>query len=804
MRIKQKKYIIFLLILSMSCFIPKVKAISFETKTCATRVYNDKNLNHTIDKNNGYSNCVKYVGGTNNYAFCSNEGKDYSGAGGVFKEGIDQGYANANTCRFTYNGTTYTNGDCSRIIGYIIKHALKDPIGETDTNAKEWLRAQASIWIYLANFVPQDSTIAGFDVTNKPSKGRTKTSQKVWTDTNDSTKPDSEKNKFVKQVFEDAWKEYYEDHYRYYGGINTTTNNNYINIVHSEEFYYFPNQTAENTKCSISGYYKTQTGTITNLTIEPMRVQINTNGSSPLKICTIVNAGTDNEVTNCQQDTREIVIPGNGNIKIYFESEKYLRDNNKITFIASYDKKNETTKNYYDSERWQADAKHQSILYQKIDNQIEPLPTQTIEKTYTQQPMSHKTCPNNLIQNENSLGTKNTPIGRHQNLVCAGRDKTNEIYKLDNSTIGDDLTYCTCTTVNLGNGDYVNVTLTQNMAFKYGYVTPTTIYSGGGFELSSNSGITTDYLNVIMWDYSDYLGGVPYYYNAGEEYSTDPNTRDARNIKNKISEAIYEQIIKPNLDNLEIVFDTYDSNKVDKGAGIGTSYRTPIKDNMTYNYNNETQTFEIKIEKIKLKEAFFNGNGEVAYEENDNYYISGGNKYYVPLYYNQKEDTDNLFKFNISPETDLSLVDGIKYHIEADCNVSVTYSIPEIRYRPITVAKPFPNGDSSIPENWIEWWRSTSFQNRIKNTYKNLDYKLEITKEKEQKILEINSSTPYTSWENMNANGSSNFINDSIKNHELQTNIILGFETKTNIISSYCPLGKSDYIKDGTIYPCKR
>lgn len=799
MRIKQKKYIICLLI-SIICFTPNVQAISFVTNSCATKAYNDNNLNHTTNSKNGYSNCVKYVGGTNNYAFCSNEGKDYSGNGSAYAE-IDQGYANANTCSFSYNGTTYTNGDCSRIIGYIIKHALKNPAGETDTVAKEWMRAQASIWIYLANFVPQNEAVAGFNVDNAPSKGRPKTSKKIWEDTINPSKPESEKNKFVKKVFEDAWKEYYENHYMYYGGSNPTTNNNYISITHSEEFYYIPNKTNENTKCNIAGVYRTKTGTITNLTTESMKVEINTNSSTPLKICT-----SKDGVTNCQQDKKTIVIPGNNTINIYFESDKYLQPSNKITFIASYDKKVDTSKTNYDSERWQAKQGYQSMLYMKIDNQVEPLPTQTIEKTYIQQPMSHKTCPSGLVQNTNSLGTQNNPAGRKQNLVCAGRNKSNEIYKLDNSTIGDDLTYCTCTTIHLGDGDYVNVTLTQNMAFKYGYVTPTTIYSGGGFELSSNTGITTDYLNVIMWDYSDYLGGIPYYYNAGEEYSTNSNTRDASTIKDKISEAIYNQIIKGNLENLEIVFNTYDSNSVDEGEGISTSYKTPMKNNVTYNYNATTQTFEIKIEKITLKEAFFNGNGEVSYQKDDNYYISGGNKYYVPLYYktsdeNKKTDKgDSIFEFNISPATNLSLVDGIKYHIEAGCNVLVTYNIPEIRYRPITVEEPFPKGESSIPENWVEWWRSTSFQKRVRNTYKNLDYKLEITKEKEQKILEINKKNPYTEWNYMKDNGSSNFI----KPIDTNSDIDLGFETKPNITSSYCPLGESDYIKDGTIYPCKK
>ena len=122
------------------------------------------------------------------------------------------------------------------------------------------------------------------------------------------------------------------------------------------------------------------------------------------------------------------------------------------------------------------------------------------------------------------------------------------------------------------------------------------------------------------------------------------------------------------------------------------------------------------------------------------------------------------------------------------------YKIPEIRYRTISVSNPFPKGEETIPSNWSDWWSNRSFQNRIKNTYKTLDYKLELTRENTKIVADINEKYLYTDWNLMNDNGSSNLVNDPN----------IGFEFKSNISASYCPLGKSDYIINGKTYKCEK
>ena len=107
---------------------------------------------------------------------------------------------------------------------------------------------------------------------------------------------------------------------------------------------------------------------------------------------------------------------------------------------------------------------------------------------------------------------------------------------------------------------------------------------------------------------------------------------------------------------------------------------------------------------------------------------------------------------------------------------------------------PFPKGETTIPSNWREWWNSTSFQNRIKNTYNTLDYRLELTKENAEIVSDINKRYLYTDWNLIKDNGSSELVND----------YKLGFEFKSNISDSYCPIGKSDYIINGRTYICPK
>ena len=773
MKDKRKKFILFLITLMISFFgiITDVYAITFTTYYGNRPIiYCDDYLQYSGYCDNRHcsgtkthnTNYIKYavVDGVYRHAYCSNEGKSFTSSSWAYNT-IDQGYADAQTCKYWYDGVGYT-GDCSSIIGYIIKVAES----KKSTNYEKWMLAQASVWMYLGNFVPQDNAQAGFNVANSPSD-KTYPVQYIW---------QNNKNLEVSQVFEEAWKEYQEH------GKSVTVNENVITVTPTSlNFNYHVNNT---NSCEAGGFYKTKDITIKNNTGGKIKVSLNTNDASPVYICI---SGT----SNCSEDINEqIELMGNESKKVYLKSNKYIQNNIKLTIIGKYEQ-GVVTKTTYDSTRWNTETSGtQGMVYLTNSDTTASVIHQDVENVnFTQLPMAHKKCANKYKQTSSSIGTKNKPIGRTESLVCAGTNKPGTTYKIDNSTVQDKLTFCTCKTINLGNDRYVNVTLTQNIAFKYGNLTPTKIYSGGGFELSTQ-GITTDYMNTVFWDYADYLGDVPYYYNKNhiENY-------DARTIENEINNKVKEMLEKE-LEKLEIIFDTYDSNVVQNGLGKNTEYTVKLKENNNsyeiYQYEGQSHTYIVDIQQIILKEAFFNGSGEVFYSSNNEATTSGGNKYYIPLYYNQNEN--NKFKFNISPNTNLSLIEGIDYYVEAECNIGVEYKIPEIRYRTISVENPFPKGETTIPSNWREWWNSTSFQNRIKNTYNTLDYRLELTKENAEIVSDINKRYLYTDWNLIKDNGSSELVND----------YKLGFEFKSNISDSYCPIGKSDYIINGRTYICPK
>ena len=199
---------------------------------------------------------------------------------------LHQGYAKANTCKYWYDGVEYT-GDCSRIIGYIISTAESKK-----TNEKEkWMLTQASVWIYLGTFVPQNNTQAGFNIANTAQRG-TYPVKYIW---------ENNKNKEAIEVIKEAWKKYKE------AGEQIIYDNDLITVERESLNF---NYHVENTNsCNTGGYYKTKNITIKNNTSEKIKLSINTNDASPVSICI---SGT----TKCTKDhIEQMELAGNANAK---------------------------------------------------------------------------------------------------------------------------------------------------------------------------------------------------------------------------------------------------------------------------------------------------------------------------------------------------------------------------------------------------------------------------------------------------------------------------------------------------------
>ena len=135
----------------------------------------------------------------------------------------------------------------------------------------------------------------------------------------------------------------------------------------------------------------------------------------------------------------------------------------------------------------------------------------------------------------------------------------------------------------------------------------------------------------------------------------------------------------------------------------------------------------------RIKQAYIGRrNADVIYESSSDkvdltkYDIGSdrGSLYYIPINLKNGE----LFKFTVE-STNLSLINGINYSYKATCSVNVNneyYDSGNIRYRPIDISNPFPEGEneSNLAYNWNLYKKIDSNFLRIKNrSFSNLYYK---------------------------------------------------------------------------------
>lgn len=656
----------------------------------------------------------------------------------------DDTYANANVCSYIYNGVTYNNGDCSRIVGEIIgavDYLIKNDSGflygtESQPN---YFWTQLSIWAYLARFSyePLISTNIKYNKAGKRAVDLYDYSTQIRD-----------------KVLPLAFKRYVENSK---GQITQSKDINVQLSNYNTNFYYKPNS---NYGCNnLSGFYRTSDMTLKNLEDRVVSVEIYTNNND-VQVCNGSSCAGTKKINLTKKGTN------NSQYSFYLKTTEDKTRTIKLTVRVSYD---DGTIEVYDSVRWITDyasaINPQGLVtaeYSKVDLRSE----KKLEFNFKQYAISRRVCSDDYDNSDVAGGKSTNPVSK----VCA----TNSSGSKNTGEYTATFTGCTCMTLELSNKRFVNILVYENVGFRYGKLTSDSgIFPGGGFSfVNSSSGISTQYLSKITWDYANYMNGKPYYYNQ-----SNPFNWDATSLTSAINSALESKINN----SIDITFKTIDSNNYKNKKNYKLNFTIEKK-----SFNSSTNVFEFRNasdEGINLNKAYFSVGGLVQYgSKNSTYSIDGGNKYYIPLNYE-----DATFPFDIIEPVNLSIVDGIEFWYKASCSIPVldetdsssycedgdcsdfNNGYGNLRYRSISLEDPFPKSDnnrSEIPVNWREWYcgagtgsvcsgNNTNI-NRLKNTYQNLMYQVVLDSTKIKNISKENYS--YFEWNNVNKNGSDSFV----------------------------------------------
>lgn len=140
------------------------------------------------------------------------------------------------------------------------------------------------------------------------------------------------------------------------------------------------------------------------------------------------------------------------------------------------------------------------------------------------------------------------------------------------------------------------------------------------------------------------------------------------------------------------------------------------------------------------------------------------NKYYLPLDYTPvyrvsaslmnaslldgtkaKEDSKNNNKAWYGTKWDEIVISD---DLDNSCDINIYKLGPKTNrfvYRPIDLNNPFPNRNAGL--NWYTWYAKDSNKDRLKDSYKNLDYSIEIDNIAINKIKKYNKSTNYFNFD---------------------------------------------------------
>lgn len=745
--------------------------------------------------------CMKNSKGSTVYAYCSSRGAHYNN--GPYTK--DKEWKKENTCTYFFkkkrkkrdsdgnvvkrNGKTVyeyyykrqKNGDCSVILGYILHTAFN--YGTYSSKTYNYADALYSNWTYLKLYTPGKYHL----LNSGPSGG--------W-----------KKNAKLKTIFYKAWASY-KKNFVDAKDATTTTDDNEDTSMYSVRtdtgkvtFDYIPANS-----CG-QGSYKSNLITIKNTSSYNIDISVHIPSNvnlyrqiTPTNVQSLIT--NSNRQVNHGEWTQEGLAPGSS-IYLYLTADSYVSNVGKILFSGSYTTvktlKNGGNFTYYDTTRFNPgdNVSQPLIYYEKFEGNK---PKEVTVNNYLDKSLdiefkriTSKGCPT-------SGGTREGNIyyyGKHNFTGSSKMGCANDYPKNSEKYVTPDFSGCTCTKVNLDNG-FVRIIVKEKSSFVFGTFAPNYVYPGGGFALSdSTNGTATSYVTSVLWDFADYSGSTPQFYNSNTHKMESANSK-VTEINNKFKSQYL------NNKNISLKFKTEDSNEstVDNKKEI-SDYS--ISKDLSFTAKG-TKGFYAEIKSFELNNAYAASDGRIAYNETSEFKINAGKKYYVPLKYVDSLvkkkisyiDSEVVFPFNIESATggiNLSSTGLFNFLYSANCSEPVIYGLEDdscepdcdplpltfdLSYRTVNVNEPFP---TTVPINWSKFWNGpNSTQNRLRmsqtfNDINNPLYSIDITNEKFKEIIDYNNTTGnyYTTWK-VNPNGSDDFVTSKFN--------------KTATDSSYCKSG---------------
>ena len=361
----------------------------------------------------------------------------------------------------------------------------------------------------------------------------------------------------------------------------------------------------------------------------------------------------------------------------------------------------------------------------------------------------------------------------------------------------------------------VPVVLTENLNLyinkPYGSGSDRFIYPGGGFTWDG-ARIT----NEVSWLYSfsrenyDHpLFHITYNYGLNK----DKNKKDTKFVSlsdsgirlytdSSCSSSVTQNVLNNRISNE--VSETLEKNNNKTGASDATPNLTNKFTSVDYN-DPSIKDRTMPVNNTTDKEIDSNGNAfqytntaslltayinvidaNVTYDDvkNNNEFRNGGNLYYVPLKYTapstQIEMNNKMLSIIGQEDTYTATCEllvhqgGIVYECIKNCeggdgNVKISY-----RYRTIDVNDPFNDKNASqiasTAQNWSDWYKIDANKRRLSDTYNrrypnNPLYRVVLNNYNGSKVIQYNDANKsYISFNDMNANGESSFINDNSEN----------------------------------------
>lgn len=224
----------------------------------------------------------------------------------------------------------------------------------------------------------------------------------------------------------------------------------------------------------------------------------------------------------------------------------------------------------------------------------------------------------------------------------------------------------------------------------------------------------------------------------------------------KTSEVTYGRTCKAKNGEVQIKNSTIQDEYLGDSVSIW-HYFIPLNTKSTDEFSLDVIENENKVFSVNQCEYFMKD--EESYK---NYIVPAGGKNSFVGDYNNKKRTSNDWKTLKNSEgchisTKISFPISQEFYNETSNKGDISFKGFNFYYRPIDINNPFPNGIIT-PSLW-EGWSEKKSSLKISDSYNSVSYIAEGINASE--IRKYNDKYDYTSWNNMNVNGSSSFINTS-------------------------------------------